>query len=355
MPPVDPMLAKAIHELPDAAEGALVFEPKWDGFRCLVFRDGPEVELTSRNGKPLLRYFPELEEPLLAMVPHRCVLDGEVVVATERGLDFDALSLRIHPARSRIDLLAERIPASYVAFDLLALDDTDLTAAPFAERRARLEQVAAGFVAPVHLTPCTTDRALAAEWFERFEGAGFDGVMAKPVTDPYVPGKRTQWKVKHTRTADCVVAGFRRHKAGDGVGSLLLGLYDDHATLHHVGVATSFAAKRRAELLEELAPWRGASLDEHPWAEWARRSDATEPVGRMPGSPSRWSGGKDLSWEPLGPGLVAEVAYDGLQGDRFRHATRLVRFRPDRSPETCTYGQLEQVPPAELQQVFAGG
>jgi ATP-dependent DNA ligase len=347
-PPVSPMLAKSLRELPEA-EG-MVYEPKWDGFRCIVFRDGDDVELGSRNTKPLDRYFPELREALRANLPDRCVLDGEIVVAGDRGLDFDALQQRIHPAESRVRKLAAETPASFVAFDALADGDEDLRPLPFRARRARLERLLAGARPPIHLTPATTDVAVAAEWFDRFEGAGLDGVMAKPADLAYVEGKRLMFKIKHERTADCVVAGFRAHKSGDGVGSLLLGLYDGDGTLHHVGVATSFSAARRAELTAELAPYREGALEGHPWRDWAEA--AAHEGGRMPGGPSRWSGGKDLSWQPLRIELVAEVSYDHLQGDRFRHATRLVRWRPDRDPAGCTYDQLDQPVAEELARVF---
>jgi ATP-dependent DNA ligase len=353
MPPVRPMLAKAVHELPDAAPGNLLFEPKWDGFRCIVFRDGDEVELGSRNERPLTRYFPELVEPLLDQLPQRCVVDGELVVASERGLDFDVLSQRIHPAASRINRLAAETPASFVAFDLLATDDRALLDAPLRERRAILEDTLGDLSAPLHLTPATTDPTVAADWFVRFEGAGFDGVMAKALDGTYQPDKRAQLKVKHARTADCVVAGFRVHKSGDGVGSLLLGLYDDDGVLHHVGVATSFTAARRPQLLDEIAPLRDGALDDHPWRGWHDAEAHAAAEGRMPGAPSRWNAKKDLSWEPLRPERVVEVAYDHLQGDRFRHATRMVRWRPDKDPTECTYAQLETVAPFELAEIFA--
>ncbi|PRY31626.1 ATP-dependent DNA ligase [Umezawaea tangerina] len=344
MPPVKPMLARAVHEVPRAP--GLVYEPKWDGFRCVVFRDGAELELGSRNDRPLTRYFPELVELLRDVLPERCVVDGEIVMVTGTGLDFDTLQLRLHPAASRVRKLAEETPASFVAFDLLALDDRDLTAAPFSERRALLEGVLGGGLSRVHLTPLTADPDVAADWFTRFEGAGFDGVMAKPDV-PYEQDKRVMWKVKHERTADCVLAGFRWHKDGVGVGSLLLGLFDDEGVLHHVGVASSFTAARRRELVDELEPLRADALDGHPWRDWA------EARGRVPGAQSRWSVGKDLSWEPLRPEWVAEVRYEHVSGGRFRHMSRLARFRPDRTPESCTYAQLEAVAPAELATLFA--
>lgn len=344
MPPVKPMLAKAVHEVPRAP--GLVYEPKWDGFRCVVFRDGAELELGSRNDRPLTRYFPELVELLLDVLPPRCVVDGEIVLVTDDGLDFDTLQNRLHPAASRVRKLAEETPASFVAFDLLALEDRDLTAEPFRERRRLLESVLGAPPVGFHLTPVTDDPDVAQDWFTRFEGAGFDGVMAKPVDLPYEQDKRVMWKVKHERTADCVVAGFRWHKDGVGVGSLLLGLFDDDGTMHHVGVASSFTAARRRELVEELAPLRENALDGHPWQEWAQVR------GRVPGAQSRWSAGKDLTWEPLRPEWVAEVRYEHLLGGRFRHMSRLVRFRPDRLPESCTYAQLEEVAPAELATLF---
>jgi len=354
MPPVAPMLAKLVRDLPRG--GGLVYEPKWDGFRCIAFRDGDEVELGSRKERPLTRYFPELAGPLRAALPERAVLDGEIVIAGRQGLDFDALLQRIHPADSRVQLLAEQTPASFVAFDLLAVGGDDLRARPFAERRARLESLLDGARPPVHLTPATTDPEVAADWFARFEGAGLDGVIAKAPDLAYVPDKRLMLKVKHQRTADCVVAGFRIHKDGEGVGSLLLGLYDGDATLHHVGVATSFNANRRRELLDELAPLREGALEGHPWREWAEAESAARRGGqRLPGGTSRWNAGKDASWEPLRIALVAEVAYDNLQGDRFRHATHLVRWRFDRDPASCTYAQLERPVPEELVHVFGAG
>jgi ATP-dependent DNA ligase len=342
------MLAKLSRELPEGEQ--YVYEPKWDGFRCVVFRDGDDVELGSRNEKPLTRYFPELPDALRANLPERCVLDGEIVIPGDAGLDFDALLQRIHPAASRVKLLAEQTPASFVAFDVLALGDDDLMSRPFAERRRLLEQALAGAEPPVHLTPATTDPAVARDWFARFEGAGLDGVVAKSVDLAYVPDKRLMLKVKHDRTADCAVAGFRWHKDGEGVGSLLLGLYDDAGTLHHVGVATSFSVARRKELVAELEPYRDGALDGHPWRTWAEASTEAQ---RLPGANSRWNAGKDLSWEPLRLELVAEVGYDNLQGDRFRHATKFVRWRPDRDPASCTYAQLDRPVPEELQRVFS--
>jgi ATP-dependent DNA ligase len=355
-PPLEPMLAKAADSLPDG-EGWL-FEPKWDGFRALVFRDGDETLIQSRDLKPLDRYFPELAEPLRDQLPERCVLDGEVVIARGGTLDFEALLLRIHPAESRVRMLAAESPASYVAWDLLALGDEDLRSAPLAERRARLEAALAGRVAPpVHLTPATTDRALAADWFDRFEGAGLDGVIAKRLDGTYLPGKRAMIKVKHQRTADCAVAGFRWHKNGPGthIGSLLLGLFDDAGTLHSVGVTSSFTWERRAALVEELEPLRANALEGHPWAEWAEWAAVAEASGqRLPGATSRWNRGKDLSWEPLRLERVAEVAYDHLQGDRFRHGTTFQRWRPDKRPTDCRYDQLEETAAYELGLIFGG-
>jgi ATP-dependent DNA ligase len=354
-PPVSPMLAKLARELPTSGgkAGDFLFEPKWDGFRAIVFRDGNDVEIGSRNEKPLTRYFPDLLEPLREQLPARCVVDGEIVIATDKGLDFDLLSLRIHPAASRVAMLAEETPASFVAFDLLAEGDEDLRERPFRDRRARLEAALGQVTSPVLLTPATTDRALAEEWFERFEGAGLDGVVAKPLDGTYEEGKRTMQKVKHLRTADCVVGGFRMHKDGAGVGSLLLGLYDDDAVLHHVGVASSFTAPARAELLGKLEPYRAGALDGHPWQQWAEAdAEAAAAQQRRPGAQSRWNAGKDLSWEPLRVELVAEVAYEHLQGDRFRHTARFQRWRPDREPSSCTYEQLDTPVPMELREIF---
>ena len=351
-PPVSPMLAKLARELPTSGPKAeYLFEPKWDGFRAIVFRDGDDIEIGSRNEKPLTRYFPDLIDPLREHLPARCVVDGEIIIATDGGLDFDRLSLRIHPATSRVAMLAAETPASFVAFDLLGDATGDLREQPFRDRRALLEAALADARPPVQLTPATTDRAQAAEWFERFEGAGLDGVVAKPLDGVYEEGKRTMLKVKHQRTADCVVGGYRVHKDGDGVGSLLLGLFDDAGTLHHVGVASSFAAAARRQLLDELAPYRDAALDGHPWREWAE-ADAAASGQRRPGAQSRWTGGKDLSWEPVRIELVAEVAYEHLQGDRFRHTARFARWRPDREPSSCTYSQLEVPVPMELQEIF---
>jgi ATP-dependent DNA ligase len=355
--PIEPMLARASGELPPG-EGWL-FEPKWDGFRALVFRDGSALHLQSRELKPLNRYFPELEEPLRAALPARCVADGEIVVAGPGGLDFEALLLRIHPAASRVRLLAAERPASIVLFDLLALGDRDLRGAPLAERRRLLEEALAGGGSPrVLVTPATRDRAVAEDWFRRFEGAGLDGVVAKRLEGTYQPGARAMVKVKHARTADCAVAGFRWHKNGPGtmVGSLLLGLHDAAGKLHHVGICSAFTTARRRQLVAELAPLREDAAEGHPWRDWAEWSDAASPPDRrMPGASSRWNRGKDLSWEPLRVERVCEVAYDHLQGDRFRHATQFLRWRPDRSPRECRYDQLEETPPYELERIFGAG
>lgn len=356
-PPVEPMLAKAVDGLP--TDDGWLFEPKWDGFRALVFRDGDAIYTQSRDLKPLDRYFPELAEPLRASLPDRCVLDGEIVIARDGTLDFEALLLRIHPAESRVRMLAAESPASFVAWDVLAIDDEDLRATPQSERRTRLEAALAGAEPPVHLTPATRDRATAGDWFERFEGAGLDGVIAKRLDAPYQPGKRAMLKIKHQRTADCVVAGFRWHKNGPGthIGSLLLGLYDDAGALNHVGVTSSFGWDRRAALAEELAPLRDDAMNGHPWrewAEWAGYGEADASGQRLPGATSRWNRGKDLSWEPLRAERVVEVAYDHLQGDRFRHGTTFKRWRPDKSPADCRYDQLEATAPFEIARIFGG-
>ncbi|MEY2456715.1 MAG: hypothetical protein QOK06_1809 [Acidimicrobiaceae bacterium] len=352
MPPVSPMLSKAVADLEALPAGVdLIFEPKWDGFRCIVFRDGDDVELGSRNERPLTRYFPELVEALRKELPDRIVVDGEiVVVAPETGLDFDALQQRIHPAESRVRKLAGETPASFIAFDLLAIGDDDLTMLPFAQRRARLESALASVGPSVHLTPVTRSVEQARDWFTRFEGAGLDGVMAKPAELPYAPDKRVLFKVKHHRTADCVVAGFRLHKDGEGVGSLLLGLFDDEGVLHHVGVAASFKATFRKELAELLAPLQKDALAAHPWRGWAEASGAAET--RMPGAVSRWNAQKDLSWEPVRPERVIEVEFDQLQSGRFRRVARFIRWRPDREPASCTYAQLDVAIPLELKAVF---
>ncbi len=337
MPPVKPMLAKPVARIPPGMH----YEAKWDGFRSIVFRDGAEVELGSRTGKTLTRYFPELVEALRERLPLRCVLDGEIVIARGGRLDFDALTERIHPAASRVRMLAEKTPASFVAFDLLALGDRSLLDVPLTDRRALLEEAFAQVAAPVHLAPATTDLAVAGQWFERFEGAGLDGIVAKPLDLRYRQDERAMFKIKHERTADVVVAGYRLHKSGPVVGSLLLGLYDDRGRLQHVGVSAAFPMKRRAELVEELAPLRMDDVAGHPWAAWSE--EAAHETARLPGAPSRWSGKKDLSWVPLRPERVAEVAYDHMEnGQRFRHTARFRRWRPDRAPESCTYAQLEE-------------
>ena len=350
-PPLAPMLSAAAAALP-SGEGWL-FEPKWDGFRTLVFRDGDDILLQSRDEKPMNRYFPELVAPLAAALPKRCVVDGEVVIAGSEGLDFEAMLLRIHPAASRVKMLAEETPASFVAWDLLAIGDKDLRETPLEQRRARLEDALAKAAPPIHLSPATRDRKLAEDWFRRFEGAGLDGVMAKRLDEPYRPGERTMIKVKHKRTADCVVAGFRWHKNGAGtmIGSLLLGLYDDKGTLHHVGVTASFTNVMRKKLVEELAPLRKDALKKHPWRDWAEAMEGQ----RMPGGGSRWNRGKDLSWEPLRPERVVEVAYDHMQGTRFRHAAHFLRWRPDKKPKDCRYDQLEVTAPYELERIFRQG
>jgi len=343
------MLAKRVSELP--AAGDWIFEPKWDGFRALIFRDGKEVMIQSRDEKPLDRYFPELIEPLMKQLPARCVLDGEIVVAQNGALDFDSLQLRIHPAASRVMTLSQQIPSSIVFFDLLAEGKKDLRGQPFQERRRRLESVLASASPPLHLTPATTDFAIASDWFRRFEGAGLDGVVAKPVSGTYESNKRVMLKVKHERDCDCVVAGFRWHKKGERtrIGSLLLGLFDDAGTLHHVGVCASFTDQKRVELVEFLKPYRKNALASHPWKDWAELGDPQ----RMPGAQSRWSHGKDMSWEPLRPDLVVEVAYDHMQGSRFRHTAQFRRWREDKKPGDCTFAQLEVVPPHELELIFA--
>jgi ATP-dependent DNA ligase len=342
------MLAKLTELLPEG-EGFL-FEPKWDGFRAIVFRAKSEVFIQSRDLRPLDRYFPELHDELLRKLPDGCVIDGEIVIAGPKGLDFDALQLRLHPAASRVAKLAAETPSAFVAFDLLAVDWCDLGDAPQHERRVELERLLKNVAPPIYLTPMTRDRAVAVAWLTQFEGAGLDGVMAKPENDPYQPGKRAMFKVKHSRTADCVVAGFRWHKSGDdAVGSLLLGLYDSKGMLQHVGVTSAFTMERRKQLALELAPLRKDALKNHPWREWA---SAAGEFSRMPGGQSRWSAGKDLSWEPLRIERVCEVKYDHLQGDRFRHATVFVRWRPDKKPADCRYDQLEVTTPYELEKVF---
>ncbi len=348
-PPVEPMLAKLAEELP---AGDYLYEPKWDGFRAIVFRGKEDVYIQSRDARPLDRYFPELHDALLDRLPGSCVIDGEIVIVTSRGLDFDALQLRLHPAASRVSKLAKETPSSFIAFDVLAVEASNLMTEPQAMRRAALEKLLGKVRAPVHVTPVTRDRATALDWLTRFEGAGLDGVIAKWASGPYLPGKRAMIKVKHARTADCVVAGFRWHKSGkDAVGSLLLGLYDDE-TLQHVGVTSSFTMTMRRQLVKELAPLRENAIDEHPWREWA---GAAAESSRMPGAQSRWSAGKDLSWEPLRVERVCEVKYDHMQGDRFRHAAQFLRWRPDKPPRDCRYDQLEVTPPYELERIFSSG
>ena len=355
-PPVLPMLAKRVGELP--VGGTWIFEPKWDGFRALVFRDGDEILLQSRDEKSLNRYFPELLAPLRSQLPARCVLDGEIVLVQDGALDFDALQLRIHPAQSRVKLLSQEIPASIVFFDLLSEGDRDLRGMAFQDRRHMLESLLSSATPPIHLTPTTNESSMAADWFRRFEGAGLDGVVAKPTLGTYEPNKRVMLKVKHERECDCVVAGFRWHKKGarTAVGSLLLGLFNDDGVLQHVGVCASFTEKKRRELVEFLASYRQDALSAHPWKDWAEHAPANgEAEHRMPGGQSRWSQGKDLSWEPLRPELVVEVAYDHMQGSRFRHTAQFRRWRTDKKPSDCTYAQLEVVPPEELAVIFAGG
>jgi len=348
-PPILPMLAKRVSELPET--GDWIFEPKWDGFRALVFRDGDEVFIQSRDEKPLNRYFPDLVEPLKKQLPKQCVLDGEVVLAHDGALDFDALQLRLHPAASRVKMLAEQMPASVVFFDLLAEGKKDLRNTPFEQRRRKLESILSSAESPVHLTPATSDMKIARDWFRRFEGAGLDGVVAKPTSGVYESNKRVMLKVKHERECDCVVAGFRWHKKGErtAVGSLLLGLYDN-GELHHVGVCASFTDKKRLELVEFLKPYRKDALKNHPWKEWA--TSELEADRRIPGGQSRWSQGKDMSWEPVRPELVVEVAYDHMQGSRFRHTAQFRRWRTDKKPKDCTFDQLEVVPPQELMEIF---
>ncbi|MBX3189992.1 MAG: ATP-dependent DNA ligase [Labilithrix sp.] len=371
-PPLQPMLAKLASAIPEG-DGWL-YEPKWDGFRALIFRDGDKLHIQSRDLKPLNRYFPELEGPLKENLPQKCVLDGEVVIATGGTLDFDALLIRIHPAASRVAMLAKEKPASFVAWDLLALGEEDLRALPQEKRRELLEKELANVKPPIHVTPATRDRALAEDWFSRFEGAGLDGVMAKPLSAGYQPGKRAMMKIKHARTADCVVGGFRWYKDGKGelVGSLLLGLYDDEGSLHHVGICAAFKREERAKLAKLLEPLRENAREGHPWAEWARwssagrggaaeggaewvdeqKADDGHPNRRVPGATSRWNRGKDLSWEPLRIERVCEVAYDHMQGTRFRHATHFQRWRPDKPPSECRYDQLEVNAPYEIAKIF---
>jgi ATP-dependent DNA ligase len=348
-PPIEPMLAKVSEQLPP--DGDWLFEPKWDGFRAIVFRSGTDLYIQSRDLRPLDRYFPELHDALLGRLPDESVLDGEIVIATPHGLNFDLLQMRLHPAASRVAKLAEETPASFVAFDLLAVNGRDLRDERQDERRRQLEKMLAAPAPPLHLTPMTRDVALATRWLNEFEGAGLDGVIAKPADGTYQPGKRAMLKIKHVRTADCVVAGFRWHKTGPNtlIGSLLLGLYDDKGRLHHVGVTSSFTMAVRKELAAELEPLRGNALASHPWKDWA---EAGGEVTRMPGGQSRWSAGKDLSWEPLRIERVCEVKYDHMQGDRFRHAAVFLRWRTDKRPEDCRYDQLEVTTPYELERVF---
>jgi ATP-dependent DNA ligase len=354
MPPVQPMLAKSVKGIPDpAAHGGLSFEPKWDGFRCIVFRDGDEVLLASRNTKPLTRYFPEVVDAVKASLPTRCVLDGEIFVAIGDRLEFEKLQERIHPADSRVRMLAEATPAGFVGFDLLALGEESLMKEPFEVRRARLEEALGDAVPPIHLTRTTDDPARATEWFSRFEGAGLDGVVAKPLRAPYQPNVRTMLKIKHERTADVVVAGYRLHKTSTPekplLGSLLLGLYAE-GRLQHIGVSASFTAQRRAELVEELQPLVVEDLGEHPWGEWSDWAIANP--DRVPGTQSRWSAGKDLSFVPLRPERVLEVGYDHMEGSRFRHTAQFKRWRPDRDPESCGYEQLEEPVNYDLAEVL---
>jgi ATP-dependent DNA ligase len=350
------MLAKRVDELPSA--GSWIFEPKWDGFRALIFRDRDEIEIQSRDEKPLNRYFPELVDTLRLQLPLRCVLDGEIVIAKDGGLDFDSLQLRLHPAASRVKLLSKQIPASIVFFDLLSEGDRDLRGESFEKRRQMLEALLSSAQPPVHLTPATRESSVASDWFRRFEGAGLDGVIAKAISGIYEPNKRVMLKVKHERDCDCVVAGFRWYKKSErtAVGSLLLGLCDDSGALQHVGVCASFTAEKRRELVEFLAPYREDALANHPWKQWAASEPANGEAGhRMPGGQSRWSQGKDLSWEPLRPELVVEVAYEHMQGDRFRHMAHFRRWRTDKRPTDCTYAQLEVIPPHELSEIFGVG
>jgi ATP-dependent DNA ligase len=347
LPPVSPMLAKPVAVIPPDAS----YEPKWDGFRSIVFRDGDEVEFGSRNERPMTRYFPELVEAVKAELPERCVIDGEIVVATGDGLDFDALQQRIHPAASRVTLLSTQTPASFIAFDLLALDDQDYTGRPFTERRAALEGALAGAGSRFHLTPVTTDRDEAQRWFAEFEGAGLDGVIAKPLSGIYEPDKRVMFKIKHARTADCVVAGYRLHKSGpDIIGSLMLGLYTDQGVLNAVGVIGAFPMATRRALFTELQPLV-TTFDEHPW-NWAAH-EAGERTPRR-NEQSRWNAGKDLSFVPLRPERVVEVRYDHMEGERFRHTAQFNRWRPDRIPESCTYEQLEQPVTFRLSDIVTG-
>jgi ATP-dependent DNA ligase len=353
-PPILPMLAKRVADIPDG--GGWIFEPKWDGFRAMVFRNDNEILIQSRDGKSLNRYFPELLETLQTQLSKICVLDGEIVIAGSSGLDFDALQLRIHPAASRVKLLSQQTPASIVFFDLLSEDNNDLRSKPFELRRQKLELLLSSAKSPIHITPATREKAVAADWFRRFEGAGLDGLMAKLATGIYESDKRVMLKIKHERDCDCVVAGFRWHKNGEGtaIGSLLLGLYDERGSLQHVGVCSSFKLEKRRELVDYLAPYREDALTGHPWRSWAG-IDASDGGHRIPGGQSRWSQGKDLSWEPLRSELVVEVAYEHMQGNRFRHMAQFRRWRVDKKPANCTYAQLEVVPPHELMAIFSDG
>ena len=347
------MLAKLSNEIPDGAKW--LYEPKWDGFRALVFKANDDLYIQSRDLKPLGRYFPELEVSLRANLPPRCVLDGEIVIAIDGRLEFEAMLLRIHPAASRVQMLAQEHPSSYVAWDLLAFEDEDLRQLPQIQRRARLEAALKDVRPPIHVTPASRDKDVARDWFDRFEGAGLDGVIAKPEDLPYTPGKRAMMKIKHQRTCDCVVAGFRWYKNGKDklVGSLLLGLYDTQGVLHSVGVAASFKQAERANLAEMLKPMREGARETHPWKDWAEWQDV-ETDRRLPGATSRWNRGKDLSWEPIKIGLVCEVSFDHMQGTRFRHGTHFKRWRPDKPAAECTYEQLDVTPPQEIKDIFGG-
>ena len=355
LPPIEPMLAKAVPEIPTTA--GMTYEPKWDGFRCIIFRDGDEVELASRGGKTMTRYFPEVVDQVRAQFPERCVVDAELVVirhdTTPPKLDFELLGQRIHPAASRVNILAETTPASFIAFDLLALGDELLMEVPYADRRARLESALAHVKPPVHVTPVSRDAGTAREWFTVLEGAGLDGLIAKPADIPYEPGKRLMFKVKHVRTLDAVVAGFRWHKDGPIIGSLLLGLYDETGRLHHIGVSASFSRERRAELVEELEPYRKDAAKEHPWL-WGTPTEGPDGEQRLPGGVSRWTGKKNLEWIPLRPELVVEVEYSAMEGDRIRHTAQFRRWRPDRLPESCTYDQLERPVRVDVTEILSG-
>ncbi|UQA90924.1 ATP-dependent DNA ligase [Streptomyces halobius] len=348
MPPVSPMLARLVNRIP----AGMQYEAKWDGFRVIVFRDGTDIEIASRTTKSLNRYFPEVLAAVRAELPPRCVVDGEIVIAHDGRLHFEELLERIHPADSRVRTLAERTPASFVAFDLLALGSRSLMDEPQSGRREALLEALGPARAPVHTAPATTDLELARTWFTQFEGAGLDGVVAKPLDLPYRPGDRAMFKIKHARTADCVVAGYRLHKSGPVVGSLLLGLHDSAGHLQHVGVCAAFPMAERRRLVEELAPLRMDEVADHPWGAWT--DEAAHADRRMPGGPSRWSGGKDLSWVPLRPERVCEVAYDHMEGSRFRHTAQFRRWRPDRTPESCTYAQLEEPVGYDLGELLGG-